>query len=314
MTNEEAYTKIGDAVRRSVDLAPLKNKSVLLLGGRGLIGSALAWTLGSHAIVACPRRRTSIDGYADRADYIIHAAGYGQPAKFMADPLGTIEANTTLLLQCVKPGARVLYLSTSELYSGSSRTLHTEDDIGTTKPSHPRASYIEAKRCGEAICHAANAHGGNAVIARVSLVYGPGVRRDDTRVMSDFMASAARGEGIRLKDGGAARRTYCYLTDAVEMLLNILISGKHTVYNVGGIGEISIYGLARKIADIAGVTAHAPRNMGEAVAGAPSHVGLDISRYQREFEKEQFVPLEQGLRETLEWHRMLEGTSEKAAA
>ncbi len=293
----------------------LDGKSVLLTGATGLIGTNLYYALN----------RTGIDGlYAPghgtitpsgTFDYIIHCAGYAQPAKFLADPYGTVAANTEVLIDLIHhlaPGGRLVFLSTSEIYTGNPRDFHRECDFGTSTPSQPRGIYTESKRCGEAICHAARAKGKTAIIARVSLAYGPGARRGDKRVMSEIIDAGILYRHIELKDGGAARRIYCYVSDVCGMLLNILLYGQHAIYNVGGEGEITIGSLAKKVGDILKVPVVVPRKMVTSQAGSPAHVGLDMSRYMNEFGPINYVPLDEGLRQTIAWHKELEG--EKVAA
>lgn len=292
-----------------------KRRKALILGNTGLIGSSMGALLSKNFDCYGWGRHDDTEKLIGEYDYIVHAAGYAQPAKFMSDPLETIRLNTSVVLDIVnnmKPEARFLYLSTSEVYSGSSKILHREEDIGTTRPTNARACYIESKRCGEAIVHAARNRNKFAIIARVSLVYGPGTKLDDKRVLNEFVMQSLKGDQILLKDGGSARRTYCYLSDATEMLVNILLKGRQDVYNVGGVGEISVYGLARKIAELTGTSIKVPRNSGQAIEGAPAHVSLDLNRYYREFGAKTFVPLDEGLKHTIEWYRGLMG--QKAAA
>lgn len=319
-----------DALKR-VDTAPLRGKLVLLTGATGLIGTNLApaFARADARTIIMPKRGVPQIG---SFDFIVHAAGYAQPAKFMADPMATIAVNTSMLadlLQRLKPGGRLLFLSTSEVYSGNPRALHREEDIGATNPAHARGCYIESKRCGEAMCHAARADGRIAMIARVSSVYGPGVRAKDTRALSQFIDAALRDKEIVLQDGGQARRVFCYVSDAIEMLLNILLHGEGAVYNVGGPalvgdsrnlnGEVAIAQLARKIGDLMKVPVRGGLDRrtsysGPAIVGAPQHVGLDLSRYVREFAKEHWVSLDDGLRRTIEWHRQLTGAKGLVAA
>jgi nucleoside-diphosphate-sugar epimerase len=339
MVMQSLLEQTADAVLKRVDTAPLAGKTVLLTGATGLIGSNLAATLHKAGARVPELHRDQKPG--GRHDFIIHAAGYAQPAKFMADPMATIRVNTTMLadlLGILAPEGRLLFLSTSEVYSGNQRSLHREEDIGATNPAHARGCYIESKRCGEAICHAARENGQQAMIARVSSVYGPGVRPKDTRVMSQFIDAALRDGEIQLKDGGAARRVFLYVSDAVEMLLNILIRGEGAVYNVGGPamgvgrgnhgygnlnGETPIIELARKIGAImkvpvkipGGFGGHSARAIGAGgLPGAPAHVGLDLGRYTREFNKEHWVSLDDGLRHTIEWHRQMAGVKAMVAA
>lgn len=244
-----------------------------------------------------------------RTDILIHAAGYGQPAKFMADPLATISLNTAAMLHLnnlLRDNGRALYVSSSEVYSGNTFIPHVESAIGTTTPQHPRGAYIEGKRCGEAIAHAINGTGNKTYrVARVSLSYGPGTRKNDDRVLNQFIRQAILSGAIACKDSGQAGRTYNYVTDAVEMLLNILLRGKHEVYNVAGMSDISIRELANTIATLTHSLATFPEEHKIGDFSAPAWVRSDISLYRKEFGKDKFVDMVDGLTRTINWQRVL---------
>jgi UDP-glucuronate decarboxylase len=306
---------MGDLLRANANLA-LKNidtsefyeKSVLVTGATGLIGRNIVSALEAAHVsdITKPLRGVPKGTW----DYIIHAGGYAQPAKFTADPMGTAEVNTTVLMELIsrlRPHGRLVFLSSSEVCIGHTRTLYQEGDIGTTSPEHPRASYIEAKRCGEAICHAARAQGKQTIIARVSLAYGPGARRGDKRVMSELIDRGIKYGLIELNDGGSARRIYCYVSDVVHMLFNVLLHGDRGIYNVGGKEEVSIIQLAKKIGNILKVPVKTPRNSATSLPGSPLHVGLDMSRFENEFGPIPYVGLETGLVNTISWHKQLAG-------
>jgi nucleoside-diphosphate-sugar epimerase len=249
------------------------------------------------------------DEYArlPEADIILHAAGYAQPTRFMADPVATIQVNTSAtiaLLKRLRSGGNFLFVSSSEIYSGLNKPFLNETDIGFTAPSHPRAAYIESKRCGEAICNAFRAQGVHAVAARVALAYGPGTRKHDKRALNSFIEKALCLQRIELLDAGAAVRTYCYVADTVELLWQVLLYGKEPVYNVGGRSTLTISDLARMIGKITGVTAVFPTTQAE-IAGAPEEVRLDLTRVETEFGKRDYVCMEDGLRATIEWQRGL---------
>jgi len=257
------------------------------------------------------------------ADYIIHAAGYGQPGKFMQDKIKTIAINTTatmFLLEKLKAGGKFLFLSTSEVYSGLPNPPFKENQIGTTNTTHPRACYIEGKRCGEAICHAYFEKGIEARSARLSLAYGPGTKPSDMRVLNSFIEKGLTRK-IEMMDRGEARRTYCYVSDAVEIMWNILLFGKQPIYNVGGFSDATIAILAKKIGSLLKAEVIMPplentRGLPRAVypeycrgksRGAPDNVRLDMSRAAKEFKKRKnnYVSLDKGLKKTVEWQKKL---------
>lgn len=248
------------------------------------------------------------------ADAIVHAAGYGQPGRFLADPATTIALNVCATLDLFKrlaPGGRFLFMSSSEVYSGLPPGPHAESEIGTTTPAHPRACYIEGKRAGEAVCHAWRERGAKAFAARLALAYGPGVRLDDARVLNAFIVKGMAGR-VNLADRGLAVRTYCYVADAVEMLWRILLDGTQAVYNVGGVSRMTIAELARHIAALMGVEAVFPEeDTGQ--AGAPGEVSLNLDRVRDEFGKTAFVPMETGLARTIGWMKALKHATQEHA-
>ncbi len=323
------------ALMDSIDLSPLDGKTILITGATGLVGTYFMASLkraearGIDVVVAIAAH-SEPEGYfkdllpaktkiyrgdladADflkalpRADYVIHAAGYGQPGKFLDDPAKTLKLNTVAtfsLLEKVQANGKFLFVSTSEVYSGSPSTPYKETDIGTTNTSHKRACYIEGKRCGEAIAFAYRAKGIDAKAARLSLAYGPGTKRDDQRVLNSFIAKAIAGE-IAMMDDGSAKRTYCYITDAVEMMWDILLSGKDFVYNVGGESKTTIAELGKIIGAHIGVPVKIPPNSAS-LSGAPEDVWLDLSKVKQEFGKKRFLSLEEGLARTIEWQKIL---------
>ena len=240
------------------------------------------------------------------ADVIIHSAGYGQPALFLDKPLSTIKLNTagTLgLLDRLRATGAFLFLSSSEVYSGLGDPPFREDQIGSTSPSHSRACYIEAKRCAEAICHAARAGGVNAKAARLALAYGPGARSGDRRVLYSLIERGAVEGRVRILDRGLAWRTYCYVGDAVHMMLRVLLEGRQAVYNVGGISRTTIRGLADAVGGLMNVPVDVPEGDAAAALGAPDDVWLDLSQYEAEFGPVKFTDLNTGLRRCIRWHR-----------
>ena len=320
-----------------LNLDSLNDSAILITGASGLIGTYILASLcclqdhGAHMKVYAQHlselpshvadlisrggfnsfraNLADFDAYArlPEVDFIIHAAGYAQPSRFMSDPIATIQVNTSAtiaLLKKLRRDGRFLFVSTSEVYSGLNKQFLSENDIGLTTPYHPRAVYIEGKRCGEAICNAMRTKGVNASNARVALAYGPGTQKNDKRALNSFIEKALCQKNIELLDAGNAVRTYCYVADTVELLWQILLYGKEPVYNVGGHSTVTIGELATMIGDITGVPVVFPEIHSE-ISGAPEEVRLDLTRIEKEFGKAKYVAFEDGLRATIAWQREL---------
>jgi len=303
-------------VAAHVDLEWLRGKHVLIAGVTGLIGMHLARSMadaGAKVLGLTHEAKLGEDLAAfpiQEYDIVVHAAGYATPAKFLADPETTIllnTAGTAALLRAVKPGGKFLYLSSSEVYSGAS-IPHSEIMIGQTTPAHERAPYIEGKRCGEALVQAEQRRGAiECKIARVCLAYGPGVKKGDTRLMSDLIRGGLHGH-IKLRDSGRAKRCYLYISDCTEMLLNILGTGKHTLYNVGSPKKILVLGLADMIAEHTGARLEIGPPM---TTSAPLAVRLDMRRYFEEFDGPYYTRLHTGVQRAIEWAKQIGEGPEK---
>jgi UDP-glucuronate decarboxylase len=261
-----------------------------------------------HFIQADLENSAAVDALPE-ADIVIHSATYSQPAMFTQDPVATIRLNTTAtlsLLDKVKPGGRFLFLSSSEVYSGLENPPYREEQIGLTNTTHPRACYIEGKRCGEAACYSYHRDDIQARSARLCLAYGPGTRQGDRRALNTFVERALQDGCIRLMDDGASRRTYCYIADAMFMLWRILLCGKQPLYNVGGLWSTTILELARSIGRILNVPVSVPECLAaQGVLGAPKEVSVDCTRFQDEFGPLTFVQPEHGLERTISWQKSL---------
>ncbi|MBL9132389.1 MAG: NAD-dependent epimerase/dehydratase family protein [Verrucomicrobiaceae bacterium] len=327
----------GDIATSRLDASALAGKRVLITGASGLIGTGIIAALRAIRVNGADVRITAHGfstppayftewhqqghlhlirsdladpkswGALPEADIIIHAAGYGQPGKFMEAPLHALMLNTGVtgaLLEKLAKDGTFLFFSSTEVYQGLDRPLLTESDIGTTAPDHPRSSYIEGKRCGEAFCHNARAMGIRAIAIRIAHTYGPGTRAGDRRVINMFIEKALREGKIAMQDEGRAVRTWGYITDTVETTLNILLRGQHAVYNIGGRSTLTIRELGGHIARLCGVPLTLPESS-NSVAGAPGHVEVDLTRSEAEFGKTNYLPLEEGLRRTIEYQRHL---------
>jgi nucleoside-diphosphate-sugar epimerase len=328
MKNDIIFSDAED-VLKAVDFKSLDGASIFITGATGLLGTHL---LASLCLLKESGLNISVTGqynsppadftyeiaerggfYLQRdlmggADVVIHAAGYAQPLRFVNAPATTIRLNTEVthnLLQRLAPGGRFLFLSSSEVYSGNTKQVVTEDDIGTTTPYHPRACYIEGKRCGEAICNAYRNAGVRAVSARLGATYGPGTRKHDKRVINSLIEQALTTGKIEREFPGHDARSYCYSRDAIKMLWQILLHGKAPVYNVGGVERASVATLAGDIGNITNAVVFPTPKVGSELAGSAKNPILSVSRIDEEFGDLDYLSLSGGLRRTIEWQKGL---------
>jgi UDP-glucuronate decarboxylase len=329
-----------DAIRVNdrINLEEMCGKKVIITGASGLIGINLLMSLkefsrnnkknnpsviaivhsdipnyfkgvvDSRNIKVLKGDITDIDfiNSLEKADYIIHAAGYGQPGKFLQDKIKTISINTTstiFLLNKLNDGGKFVFLSSSEVCSGLSNIPFKINQIGTTNTMHPRSCYIEGKRCGETICHTYYEMGDKVKSVRLSLAYGPGTKAGDARVLNSFIEKGLSGK-IKMLDRGNAKRTYCYVSDAIEVIWNVLLTGKNPIYNVGGFSSTTIISLAKEIGKKVNATVIIPKDDKD-MAGAPGNVQLEMNDVLKEFnmKRKEFVSLDKGLEKTIEWQK-----------
>lgn len=198
------------------------------------------------------------------SDFIVHAASNAHPKVFSEDPVGTMLCNLTgtltLLEQLRRAGrGRMLFISTGEIYGENPAVTDgfSETDFGRVDSMSPRSCYPESKRASETLCASyARQYGTDALVARLSYVYGPTLSGASTRADAQFLRRALAGEDIVLKSRGEQVRTYTYVTDAIAGLLTLLLRGvRGEAYNVASPrGTISIRGYAETLARLAGVS------------------------------------------------------------
>lgn len=268
----------------------LKNKSIMITGACGLIGSFIVDVIMIHnelykdniTVIAYDFKEEFINNrfsnyldnpnfkyvcqdvnlpldYSDEVNFIMHLASNAHPALFKTDPVGTIKANIIGLLNLLefaknKNVTRVLYTSTGEVYGEKEGISEfKENDLGFVNPVVYRSCYPNSKRCAETLCASfSEQYGVSTVIARPSHVYGPTMTKSDSRVYAEFIRNILNNEDITLKSAGNQVRSYTYVADAVSALLYILLFGEDSnAYNIANPDSIlSIREMAEIIADI----------------------------------------------------------------
>jgi nucleoside-diphosphate-sugar epimerase len=191
-----------------------------------------------------------------RIGFIVHAASPATPARYGIDPVGTLLPNTrgthNLLELARRDGSVFLFVSAGEAYGAlAPDQIPTPETVhGAVDSTNVRSCYAESKRLGETLCVAYHhQHQVAAKIARLFHTYGPGLAFDDGRVFADFVADIVRGRDLTLKSDGSARRTFCYVADAITGLLCVLLEGAPgQAYNVGSMApEVSVLELAERL-------------------------------------------------------------------
>lgn len=190
--------------------------------------------------------------FSDEVDVIYNLACPASPTKYQVDYLYTIHCSLAveaLANIAIKYGALLVQSSTSEVY-GDPDDLHkiqNESYRGNVNCLGPRACYDEGKRLAETLIYAYTTKGLKAVIFRIFNTYGPWMDTEDGRVVSNFICQALRGEDLTVYGDGSQTRTFLYIDDLVDALVNVRPSMQLGPYNVGGIEELSMKDLASKI-------------------------------------------------------------------
>jgi len=246
---------------------------------------------------------------SENFDYIFHLATYGQPGKFLSEKQETMRLNSIGLIRLfdyMKPEGRFFNASTSEVYSGNTNLPHIESETGTTTTVHARASYIEAKRFGEAYCYLKAKSGVKAYSGRISLAFGPGFRNGDRRVLNEFIFSGLQNKVINMLDDGSAVRVYCYIRDALDMILALIHTDHFEPINISGIEKVSIIELANKV----GKSCKAQVFPGSPVAnqtGAPVVVSSSSELSSRILDKKTYVSIDEGVERSVDWGKYILG-------
>lgn len=255
-------------------------------------------------------------GMFENNDFVFFLSGYGQPKKFINQKIKTIMLNTHGLNSLLKSSSlkkcNFLFASSSEVY-GEPDSLNlptSENYAGNYSVESNRACYISSKRLGEVICleHARDNPNLKISIARIALSYGPGVFRNDDRVLQDFLLRGKEKGLIQLFDEGRAIRNYIYITDCIKVLLDIAIDGQQTIYNVGGdTEEVTILELAKTVGHVIGVDVLTGNEAQKHVSKSPNRVCLDMLRYNEEFGRIYSpVKLKDGIKQTARWFKLIE--------
>ena len=263
-------------------LVQMSERRILVTGGSGFIGSRLVTRLlgeghqvlvvdnfysGSrsnlanvlgHPNLEIMRHDVTFPLYVE-VDEIYHLACPASPVFYQRDPVQTTKTSVVgsinMLGLAKRTKARILLSSTSEVYGDP--VVHPQDESywGNVNPIGIRSCYDEGKRCAETLFFDyRRQHDMPIKVARIFNTYGPGMRPDDGRVVSNFIVSALRGEPLTIYGDGSQTRSFCYVDDLVDGLVR-LMNTPHEVtgpINLGNPHEFTMKELATKVGELVG--------------------------------------------------------------
>jgi dTDP-glucose 4,6-dehydratase len=238
--------------------------------------------------------------------YILHFASPASPVDYLRLPIQTLKVGslgTHKALGLAKAkGARLLLASTSEVYGDPQVHPQPESYWGHVNPVGPRGVYDEAKRFAEAMTMAYHRyHGVETRIARIFNTFGPRMRPNDGRVVSNFLIQALEGNPLTVYGDGRQTRSFCYVSDLVDGLFRLLMSAEGEPVNLGNPAERTIRDLVAAIERILGRSL--PVTYNPLPQDDPRVRQPDITRARMLLGWEPKVELEVGLRETIDYFR-----------
>jgi UDP-glucuronate decarboxylase len=320
----------------------LEQKRILVTGGAGFLGTHLCRLLldQGHEVLCADNfstgtRRNLEDLLGNRrfellrhnvtfplfveVDEIYNLACPASPVHYQFDPVQTTKTSVSgainMLGLAKRLKVRILQASTSEVYGDPAVHPQTEDYWGNVNPIGSRSCYDEGKRCAETLFFDyRRQHGLSIKVARIFNTYGPNMRPDDGRVVSNFICQALLGKDITIFGEGLQTRSFCYVTDLIDGLDRLMNSPEEIAgpVNIGNHNEFTIRELAEKILAITGskseiVTRPLPED-------DPRQRQPDIALAEKLLCWRPTVELDEGLRYTIAYFETLLREHGKSAA
>src|SRR6195952_5570055 len=323
--------QVGEIPETSGGWSVTSERSILVTGGSGFIGSHLVRRLlgeghqvlvvdnfysGSRAnltdVLADPklvimRHDVTFPLYVE-VDEIYHLACPASPVFYQRDPVQTTKTSVVgsinMLGLAKRTKARILLASTSEVYGDPE--VHPQDESywGHVNPIGIRSCYDEGKRCAETLFFDyRRQHDMTIKVARIFNTYGPRMRPDDGRVVSNFIVSALAGKPLTIYGTGSQTRSFCYIDDLVDGLM-ALMATPHDVtgpINLGNPNEFTMSELAEKVIAMTGSSAGVEYHPLPSDDPAPPQPALEQARKILDWNPT--VELSEGLDRTISYFR-----------
>ena len=303
---------------------------ILVTGGAGFLGSNLCDRLlkDGHEVVCMDNfftgRKTNIahqlanpnfelvrhdvtDPFKYEVDQIYNLACPASPPHYQYNPIKTTKTSVMGAINCLglakRVKARVFQASTSEVYGDPAVHPQPESYWGNVNPIGRRSCYDEGKRCAETLFF--DYYRENKVdirVVRIFNTYGPRMHPNDGRVVSNFIVQALKGEDITIYGDGSQTRSFCYVDDLIEGFIRLMDQTEIVgPVNIGNPGEFTMLQLAEITLKLVGSKSkivHQPLP-----ADDPRQRRPDITLARRVLKWEPTVPLEEGLKRTIEYFK-----------
>ena len=307
----------------------LNQKKILVTGGAGFLGSHLCKKLldNGHDVLCVDnfftgskeniinmlgnphfelmRHDVTFPLYVE-VDEIYNLACPASPVHYQFDPVQTTKTSVhgaiNMLGLAKRVKAKIFQASTSEVYGDPEVHPQTEDYWGHVNPTGFRACYDEGKRCAETLFFDYfRQHNLGIKVARIFNTYGPHMHPNDGRVVSNFVVQALKGEPITLYGDGLQTRSFCYVSDLIEGFVRLMDTeaGFTGPVNLGNPSEFTIRELAQKVIELTGADSEIINE--PLPPDDPKQRQPDISLARDKLGWEPTIPLEEGLKPTIEY-------------
>jgi len=185
-------------------------------------------------------------------DQIWHLACPASPIHYQENPIKTAKTSFlgtyNMLGLARRVNARFLLASTSEVYGNPKESPQSESYHGYVNPVGPRSCYDEGKRVAETLCSDyQRIHNLDIRIMRIFNTYGPRMKANDGRVVSNLICQALQNKPLTIYGDGLQTRSFCYVDDLIDGMFNLMKSNTNSPTNIGNPEEITILELAKKI-------------------------------------------------------------------
>ena len=240
----------------------------------------------------------------ENIDFVIHLASCASPVAYSNHPINTLKSGSIGTINALgiarKYGSKFLLSSTSEVYGDPKVTPQPESYWGNVNPVGPRSMYDESKRFAEAATQAyISEYSLNAKIIRIFNTYGPSMKLNDGRVVTNFIVQALKNQDITIYGDGSQTRSFCYVDDTVAGLLLALNYDKPEIFNIGNDNEITIKEFAEFIIEVTNSKSNLVyKNLPQ---DDPLQRKPDLTKSSRILGYEALVSLEEGILKTINW-------------